>query len=139
MAKIAKDGFGSIGLIAVVIILSAITAGCFGKPQAELDITATAASGLVITHKDGDTLTLKDERITVEREVSGKIVDGLDGVPMYGSAPEFQDAPAVETLAVGQKIRHTWRETLLLRDVLVVTILDEPSGRVVAEARVTVM
>ena len=140
MSKITIDGSKCIYLaLAIFLLLSAVIAGCVTKPDVQLDITASAASGLVITHKGGDPLILKDEKITVKREVNGKLVDGLDSVPLYGATPEFQDAPAVQTLAAGQKIRHTWKETLLLREVLLVTIQDAASGRVIADIRVTVM
>ncbi len=106
--------------------------------NAQLEFTAKAASGLIITHTGGDPIALKDEKITVKREVNGNVVDGLDSVPLYGHTPEFQDAPILETLAAGQKIRHVWKESLLIGDVLIITIQDTPSGKFIANTKVTV-
>lgn len=141
MAKAAIDIFKCINLIVIItLIVVAVIAGCVGTkaPQAQLDFSAKAASGLIITNKGGEPLVLKDEKITVIREVNGKVVDGLNAVPLYGNAPEFQDAPVIETLASGQKIRHVWIETLSLGEVLVITIQDTPTGKLIVNTKVTV-
>ncbi len=72
--------FKHIALIAITLILASVIAGCVGTkaPQGELEFAAKAASGLIITHKGGEPLTLKDEKITVKREVDGKVIDGLN-------------------------------------------------------------
>ncbi len=128
-------------ILAVALILAiAAIAGCAGTkaPQAQLDFSAKAVSGLIITNTGGDTISLKDEKITVAREVNGKVVDGLNAVLLYGSAPEFQDAPVIEKLGPGQKIRHVWKEPLSLGEVLVITIQDAPSGNIIVNTKVTV-
>jgi hypothetical protein len=140
MAKII-DGFKTFNLIAIVLIMAAaVVAGCAGTkaPQSQLDFSAKAASGLIITNNGGDTITLKNEIITVKREVNDKVVDGLNAVPLYGNTPEFQDAPVIKTMERGQKIRHVWKEPLSLGDVLVITIQDAPSGNFVVNTKVTV-
>jgi hypothetical protein len=136
MAKIKP-----LNLIAIVLIMAAaVVAGCTGTktPQPKLDFAAKAASGLTITNNGGDTIALKDEKITVKREVNGNVVDGLNAVPLYGNTPEFQDAPVIATLGPGQKIRHVWTEPLSLGDVLVITIQDTPSGNYIVNTKVTV-
>jgi hypothetical protein len=127
-------------LIAIILVLAAATAGCVGSkaPQAQLDFSAKAASGLIITNKGGDTISLKDEKITVTREVNGKVVDGLNAVPLYGSTPEFQDAPVIQNMGPGQTIRHVWKESLSLGEVLVIKIQDAPTGNTIVNTRVTV-
>ena len=132
--------FKHIALIAITLILVSVIAGCVGTkaPQAQLDFSAKAASGLIITNKGGDTISLKDEKITVTREVNGKVMDGLNAVPLFGNNPEFQDGPAVETMTAGQKIRHVWKESLSLGEVLVITIQDAPSGNIIVNTKVTV-
>ncbi len=140
MAKII-NGFKPFNLLAIVLIMTAaVVAGCTGTkaPQSQLDFSAKAVSGLIITNNGGDTITLKNEKITVKREVNDKVVDGLNAVPLYGNTPEFQDAPVIETMERGQKIRHVWKEPLSLGDVLVITIQDAPSGNFVVNTKVTV-
>ncbi len=140
MVKLSR-GFKPLNLIAIVLIMvAAIVAGCAGTkaPQSQLDFSAKAASGLTIINNGGDTIILKDEKITVKNEVNGKVVDGLNAVPLYGNTPEFQDAPVITTLGPGQKIRHVWIEPLSLGDVLVITIQDAPSGNIIADTKVTV-
>ncbi len=129
-----------IALIAITLILASVIAGCVGTkaPQSQLDFSAKAASGLTITNKGGDTISLKNEKITVIRDVNGKVVDGLNAVALYGSTPEFQDAPVIENLGPGQKIRHVWKEPLSLGEVLVITIQDVPSGNQIVNTKVTV-
>ena len=132
--------FKHIALIAITLILVSVIAGCVGTkaPQGQIEFVAKAASGLIITHKGGEPLTLKDEKITVKREVDGKVMDGLNAVPLLGNNPEFQDGPAVETLTAGQKIRHVWKDSLIIGDVLVITIQDAPSGTIIVNTKVTV-
>ncbi len=143
MKKITSGGFKHVNLVlAITLILAAIlVAGCVGTgtkaPESRLDITAKAASALIISNNGGDTLNLKDEKITVKREVNGKIVDGLNGVILYGNTPEFQDTPVLEKLEPGQKIKHTWKESLLVGDVLIITIQDIPSGKTIVDTKVT--
>ncbi len=132
--------FKHIALVAITLILVSVIAGCVGTkaPQGQMEFAAKAVSGLIITHKGGEPLTLKDEKITVKREVDGKVMDGLNAVPLFGNNPEFQDGPAVETLTAGQKIRHVWKESLIIGDVLVITIQDAPSGNIIVNTKVTV-
>jgi hypothetical protein len=140
MDKINIGRFKGISLMMVIALTLAVVSGCAGTkaPDTRLELTAKAASGLIITHNGGDTIVLKDEKITVKREVNDKVVDGLNAVPLYGNTPEFQDAPVIETLAAGQKIRHVWKESLLVGDVLVITIQDTPSGKLIVKTKVTV-
>ncbi len=142
MVKITLEQFGHINpIILIALIMSAVLiAGCVGQksPEVRLDIAAKAASGLIISNNGGDTVILKDEQITVKRDVNGKVVDGLNAVPLYGNTPEFQDTPALENLEPGQKIKHTWKESLLVGDVLVITIQDIPSGKAIVNLKVTV-
>lgn len=131
---------GNLILAVALMVAIAVIAGCAGTkaPQAKLEIAAKAATGLIITHNGGDPLVLKDEKITVKREINDKVVDGLNAAPLFGSTPEFQDAPVIETLAAGQKIRHVWKESLLVGDVLVITIQDATSGKLIVDTKVTV-
>lgn len=142
MVKITFGRFEHINLIApIALMLTAILiGGCVGEkaPEARLDIAAKAASGLIISHSGGDTLMLKDMRITVKKEVNDKVVDGLNGVPLYGSTPELQDVPVLEKLSAGQKIKHPWKETLLVGDVLVITIENASSGKTIVNTKVAV-
>lgn len=140
--KINSDGFKNVNLFLVIalIIAAVAVAGCAGTkaPQSQLDFTARSATGLIITNNGGDPVILKDEKIIVKREVNGKLVDGLNGVPLYGNNPEFQDAPAIGTLEPGQKIKHSWKETISLGDVLLISVQDVPTGKVIIDIKVTV-
>ncbi len=141
MVKINIFGLKGNAAVAVTLILAAaVIAGCVGTkaPQTQLDFSARAASGLIITNKGGESMALKDEKITVTREVDGKVVDGLNAIPLYGNTPEFQDAPVIETLVPGQKIKHVWKEPLSIGEVLIITLQDEPSGKVIVNTKVTV-
>lgn len=141
MVKIAFNAFKHINLIVLIalMLIVALVAGCVGAkaPEVRLDIAAKAASGLIISHNGGDALTLKDMKITVKKEINDKVVDGLNAVPLYGGAPEFQDSPVLEKLAAGQKIKHPWKESLMVGDVLVITIQDA-SGSTIVNTKVAV-
>ncbi len=130
-----------INLIMLVIILAAaVLAGCAEKAprtQLQLDITAKAATSLVITQKGGEKLILKDAKITVTKEINGKVVDGLNSVPLYGNNPEVQEQPAIEILEPGKTIKHNWKESLSLGDILVVTIKDA-SGNLIYQGKIKV-
>lgn len=143
MVKITFGRFKHINLtVSIALMLIVIlTAGCVGEkaPEVRLDIAAKAASGLIISHSGGDPLILKDMKITVKKEVNDKVVDGLNGVPLYGSTPELQDVPVLEKLSAGQKIKHPWKESLLIGDVLVITIEDTSSGRTIVNTKVAVI
>lgn len=140
MIRINPKGIKGINLLLATTLIIAVVSGCVGTqaPDVKLDITAKAVSGLIITHNGGDIMPLKDAKITVKREINDKFVDGLNAVPLYGNNPEFQDAPVLETLTAGQKIRHVWKDSLLVGDVLVITIQDAPSGKLIASTKVTV-
>jgi len=142
MMKINIDRFKRINLlVTIVLILAAVAvAGCTGTkaPQSQLDFNAKAATGLIITNNGGDPVILKDEKIIVKREVNGKVVDGLNAVPLYGNNPEFQESPAVDTLKPGQKIRHIWKESISLGDVLLISVQDVPTGNIIVDTKVTV-
>ncbi|HEY9205558.1 MAG TPA: type IV pilin [Candidatus Methanoperedens sp.] len=139
MVKKTVDGFKRINLIVLVLIIVAVLfAGCAGNaPKAQLEITAKAATSLVITHKGGEKLVLKDMKITVTKEVNGKVVDGMNGVPMYGNNPEIQEQPAIEILESGNAIKHQWKESLLLGDILAVKIQDA-SGNIIYQDKIKV-
>lgn len=141
MVKFTFNAFKRINttaLIALMLVI-ALVAGCVGEkaPEVRLDIAAKAASGLIISHNGGDTLMLKDVKITVKKEVNDKVVDGLNAVPMYGGAPEFQDVPVLEKLAAGQRIKHPWKESLIVGDVLVI-IIQDASGQTIVNTKVAV-
>lgn len=105
-------------------------------PTANLEISAKATSGLIISHNGGDPLILKDETITIK--INDKVVDGLNEVLLFGNTPEFQDSPAIATLSASQKIKHSWKESVSSGEVLTVTIQDLPTGMLVADTTVTV-
>ncbi|VVB87676.1 Uncharacterised protein [uncultured archaeon] len=142
MMKNNINGFKHVNLLVVIAVIAAAVAvaGCSGTkaPQSQLDFTAKSATGLIITNNGGDPVILKDEKITVKRAVNDKVIDGLWGVPLYGSAPEFQEAPAVDTLKPGQKIRHIWKEPLSLGEVLLISVQDAPTGKTIVDTKVTV-
>ncbi|MCE8424259.1 MAG: type IV pilin [Candidatus Methanoperedens sp.] len=132
-----RSNYGKLTLLPIAIILIAsIIAGCVGSkgPQTQLDITAKAASSLILEHKGGDALVLTDVKITVKKEVDGKFVDGLNSVLLS----DFQDIPGMDTLVAGKKITHTWKEPLSLGDVLLITLEDVPSGKLIFNQKVSV-
>ncbi|NJD76751.1 MAG: hypothetical protein FIB08_06615 [Candidatus Methanoperedens sp.] len=65
------------------------------------------------------------------------MVDGLNSVPLYGNNPEVQEQPATEILEPGKTIKHNWKESLSLGDILVVTIKDI-SGNLIYQDKVKV-
>ena len=124
-------------MISITLILSAIIiVGCVGTkaPETQLDLQAKSATGLIITNNGGDTLTLKDQIITVKKQVNNEVVDGLNAVALYGNSPEFQDAPVVEKLEAGRKIKHSWKGSLSIGEVLIITIQDVPSGKIITKS-----
>ena len=129
--------------MAIATILAAmIIAGCVDSkdsqtpkaPETQLDILAKSASGLILENKGGDALVLKNIKISVKKEVDGKFVDGLNSKLVS----DIQDPPEIEILAAGKKIIHTWKESLSLGEVLIITIDDVPSGKMIYNQKITV-
>jgi FlaG/FlaF family flagellin (archaellin) len=136
MLKISQN----IRIVMVIAILLTVVAGCVETkaPEARLEIVAKAATGLTITHAGGDPFVLSSEKITVKRQVNDKVVDGLNGVALFGNTLEFQDQPVIEKLAAGEKIKHKWNESLMIGDVLMITIQDVPSGKMIVNTKISV-
>ena len=157
---------GVILMVAITVILAAVIAAfVFGMgtptkaPQVQLKLTATSGTGgyLKISHDGGDSLILKDEKITIKYAKDGSLVKstiagipadkGLDGMILFAATGGFT---TVETLAAGNYIINTWEGTSptglgvdpvnvpAKGEILQVTILDVPSGAIITNTKVTV-
>ncbi|MCZ7399037.1 MAG: type IV pilin N-terminal domain-containing protein [Candidatus Methanoperedens sp.] len=144
---------GVILMVAITVILAAVIAAfVFGMgppvkaPQAQLQFTATTSS-LKITHSGGDPLVLKDEKITIKNAATGTPI--LSSTLMYdnsgGGGLNFSIGSTNQsTLTPGNSVTNA---TVLVTgagvwpasgSIIQITILDVPSGQVIADTKVTV-
>ncbi len=143
---------GVILMVAITVILAAVIAAfVFGMgtptkaPQVQLKFTATNVStgtdSLKISHDGGDPLVLKDEKITVKDAVTDAIVSNISAIPLTGSTETgdvgFMHYPGNDTLSAGNSITNSTL-TLVKGAIVKITVLDVPSGQVIASSKVTV-
>ncbi len=104
-------------------------------PSVQLRVTATSTS-LKLTHNGGDSLILKNEKITIT-DAGTSPVDGITGMAL--SNITFQNADtSVETLGAGSSITHTW-DAPPKGGILKIMLQDIPSGQVITQMQVTVI
>lgn len=138
---------GVILMVAITVILAAVIAAfVFGMappakaPSVQLRMTAIndgAGNGsLKITHNGGDSLILKDEKITVTNAVDDTPIDGilLSGVTLVA----FQDVSTDATLGAGASINHNFTTVPAKGTILKIMLQDIPSGQVITQMQVTV-
>ncbi|MCX9026432.1 MAG: type IV pilin N-terminal domain-containing protein [Candidatus Methanoperedens sp.] len=139
---------GVILMVAITVILAAVIAAfVFGMgtptkaPQVQLKFTATyngsgpATSTLRMSHDGGDPLVMKDEKMTITDAVSGNTVYGVNSIfltTMFPAAPGLQD-----TLSPGNAYTNI-SMNLTQGSIIKITVLDVPSGQVIASTKVTV-
>lgn len=143
---------GVILMVAITVILAAVIAAfVFGMgtptkaPQVQLKFTASNVSAgndiLKISHDGGDPLVLKDEKITIRNAVTDAIVSGIDGWFVTGTTAGqidvFMAYPGNDTLPAGSAIQNA-SMTLIKGSIIKITILDIPSGQMIASTKVTV-
>ena len=143
---------GVILMVAITVILAAVIAAfVFGMgtptkaPQVQLKVTATNISTnldiMKISHDGGDPLVLKDEKITITDAVTGATVSGVNAMPLTGTSSSpgggFMAYPGNDTLSAGSSITNTTM-SLDKGSIVKVTILDVPSGQLIASTKVTV-
>lgn len=136
---------GVILMVAITVILAAVIAAfVFGMappakaPSVQLRVTADTGN-LTLTHNGGDSLILKDERITITNAVNNTAVDGITTIALRGNTPEFQNSTAVDTLGAGASIVHKWAAPPAKGDILNIMLQDIPSGQVITQMKVTVI
>lgn len=145
---------GVILMVAITVILAAVIAAfVFGMgaptktPQTQLQFTA-ATSGLTVTQSGGDTLLLKNEKITIKDAVKGTVLlpaITLDSAGLFtnstGSlqttlAPGYAvNATAANIILIGSNSTIPWPVT---GSVIQITVMDVPSGQLIANTQVTV-
>src|SRR5660397_289939 len=92
---------GVILMVAITVILAAVIAAfVFGMspppkaPSVQLRISADTGN-LTLTHNGGDSLILKDKRITITNAVTNDPVDSITTIALVGATAEYQNT--VET------------------------------------------
>ncbi|MFZ3059312.1 MAG: type IV pilin N-terminal domain-containing protein [Candidatus Methanoperedens sp.] len=130
---------GVILMVAITVILAAVIAAfVFGMgppvkaPQAQLKVSANT-TGLKISHDGGDSLVLKDEKLTIKWATNDTTLN--NSLAVY---PGFTTS---ETLAAGSVISNyngLWVSPLPVGSILQISLLDTPSGQVIANTKVTV-
>ncbi len=144
---------GVILMVAITVILAAVIAAfVFGMgtptkaPQVQLKFIATNSSTagtdtLTISHDGGDPLVLKDEKITITDAVSGATVSGVTGMFLVDSDGTNQNGfvryNGNTTLTPGMTITNG-SMTLFKNSIIVIKVLDIPSGQMIASTKVTV-
>jgi flagellin-like protein len=133
---------GVILMVAITVILAAVIAAfVFGMgaptkaPQVQLKIIANS-TGLEIIHSGGDSLILKDEKLSLTFANNNTAINS--SLVMY---PGFTNS--METLAPGASVSnyngiYGTYTALTPGQILDIKILDVPSGQVITSAKVTV-
>ena len=140
---------GVILMVAITVILAAVIAAfVFGMappakaPSVQLRISADTGN-LTLTHNGGDSLILKDQRITITNAVNNTVVDGITTIALVGATPEFQNTVLAgnesQTLSAGSSIKHDWDTNPAKGDILKIMLQDIPSGQVITQMQVTVI
>jgi flagellin-like protein len=139
---------GVILMVAITVILAAVIAAfVFGMgtpvkaPQVQLKFTATNSSSgndiLKISHDGGDPLVLKDEKITIKDAVTDNIVSGINSMFLTATSGGFMGA-GNDTLSAGGSITNNTMSSLPKNSIIKITVLDIPSGQVIASTKITV-
>ena len=141
---------GVILMVAITVILAAVIAAfVFGMappakaPSVQLRITATnngtGTGELKLTHNGGDSLILKDEKITITDAVNGTVILPFDALAL----DQYPDVLGATTLGAGVSLVHSWNNTLgniapAKGAILKVMLQDIPSGQVITQMQITV-
>ncbi len=136
---------GVILMVAITVILAAVIAAfVFGMgtpvkaPQVQLKFIANS-TGISINHNGGDSLILKDEKLTIKFATNGTAINT--------SLALFPGFTTAETLAPGATISNyngLYNSSsgnynpIATGSILTVSVLDVPSGQVIGSTQVTV-
>ncbi|MDJ1421655.1 MAG: type IV pilin N-terminal domain-containing protein [Candidatus Methanoperedens sp.] len=130
---------GVILMVVITVIIAAIMAVfAFGigapdkTPQANLKFTATATD-FKISHSGGEPLILANEKIIIEDAVtSGTYYDTTAAGALLSTFT------GVTTLAPGASATHTWISGPSSGDIIIVQVVDIPTGQLISDTKVTV-
>lgn len=136
---------GVILMVVITVIIAAILAVfAFGvgspakAPEAQLRFIATNGTGgnnyLNITNAGGDSLILKDEQITISIAATGTNLIGPINMSSWATSPV--PLPP-QYLAPGKTIGGS-AGTVSPGDIILIQVLDAPTGQLIANAKVTV-
>jgi len=147
--KAVSAVIGVILMVVVTVIIAAILAVfVFGigaptkAPQAKLKYTAITnlSSGdfdFKVTHGGGDPIILKDEQLLVKDAVSDTVGSiAINGFSTNGTTMDYY-FPGKTTLAPGFTIISNLTN-VMKGDILVVQVMDAPTGQMVSETKITV-
>jgi hypothetical protein len=109
----------------------------YKTPSVRLRVSATSTD-LKLIHNGGDSLILKDEKITITNAVDDSPVDGITGMALSNITFQNADTP-VETLSAGASITHTWDASPKGGIILKIMLQDIPSGQVITQMQITVV
>jgi FlaG/FlaF family flagellin (archaellin) len=114
------------------------------KYTAVFDSVATTST-LTISHQGGDALILKDEKMTVTFAKNGNdaitaAVPPAIPVPLDFASNVWQTIPllGLDTLAAGQSIGGLLHPTAITGEILIVQIVDVPTGQIISNTKVVV-
>lgn len=167
MKKIKRDEeavspvIGVILMVVITVILATIIAVfAFGigtpakAPNANLKYAVTNSSvsageynlTIKVSNIGGDSLVLNNTRITVFADdektyvKDEKATAGIDSFPMYGSDLTGAFQITDRTLAPGKYVARSVKVSgsPQVGDILVIKVVDVPSGQLISDARVTV-
>jgi flagellin-like protein len=134
---------GVILMVVITVIIAAILAvfafgigGPAKAPEAQLKFVAqyhnTSSSNLTITNTGGDSLILKNERISAMYAANG--ISVLDPITMD---TWVLNPAGAQYLAPGKSI-FGYYNTSNIGDIIEIQVLDVPTGQMVSDAKVTV-
>ncbi len=126
---------GVILMVVITVIIAAILAvfafgigGPAKAPAANLRYVANT-TGLAINHEGGDPLVLADQSITVRNVVTG--ANALDPALM-------STATGLAVLSPGGTASVSWDTDPSAGDIVIVQIIDNPTGQMISNSRVVV-
>ncbi len=135
---------GVILMVVITVIVAAILAvfafgigGPTKAPEAQLKFIATSNStssstNVTISNTGGDSLILKDERISAAYAANGTSVQDAKLISEWALNPI-----GAQYLAPGKSISGNFSYTAV-GDIIIIKVLDVPTGQMVSDIRITV-
>jgi flagellin-like protein len=130
---------GVILMVVITVIIAAILAvfafgigGPVKAPQAQLKfvaLTNSTATNITVSNTGGDSLILKDEKISATYAADGSSLKDPTSMNLWAGDKQY--------LAPGSSIVGAFNNTEV-GEIIIVQVLDVPTGQLISNARITV-
>jgi flagellin-like protein len=137
--KAVSPVIGVILMVVITVIIAALLAVfAFGigsptkAPETKLHYVMDVTGGtFTISNAGGDTLILKNEKITI----SNAVTDPTVATPLFDATMDTLGGVTATTLSAGKSIAGT--PYGVADDVLRIQVLDLPTGQIISDTKVT--